>query len=80
MNIDDLRPGRQKVLRLFNALRDDIVAGRFSETQTLPGSRALAEMLQISRGTVNMAYAMLAAEGLITIRSKASPQILYRAP
>lgn len=76
----DLRPGRQKVLRLFNALRDDIVAGRFSETQTLPGSRALAEMLQISRGTVNMAYAMLSAEGLITIRSKASPQILYRAP
>lgn len=58
---------RNKARPLFESLRREILAGRFRANEKLPGSRALAHEFGVSRGTVNLVLAMLAAESLIKI-------------
>ena len=58
---------RNKARPLFESLRREILAGRFRAHEKLPGSRALAQELGVSRGTVNLVLAMLAAESLIRV-------------
>ena len=58
---------RNKTRPIFESLRRDILSGRFRANEKLPGSRALAEGLGVSRGTVNLVLAMLAAESLVKI-------------
>ena len=52
---------RNKTRPIFESLRRDILDGRFRSHANLPGSRALAQELGVSRGTINLALAMLAA-------------------
>lgn len=56
---------RTKTAALFHALKDGIVEGRFPVDTKLPSSRELAEHYQLSRGTVNVAYEMLHAQGYV---------------
>lgn len=51
--------------QLHQRLQDAILCGRLAPGSRLPGSRALAQALAISRNTVTAAYDLLAAEGFL---------------
>ena len=67
---------RNKTRPIFESLRREILAGRFRSHAILPGSRALAEELSVSRGTINLVLAMLAAESLIEIKPGSPARVL----
>lgn len=52
--------------RLARAIRDDILRGRLTAGQRLPGTRTLAARLSVARNTVVAAYASLETEGWLT--------------
>lgn len=54
-----------KYAALYHALRDEMVGNKLKFNTRLPSSRELADMLGISRGTVNQVYDMLIAEGYL---------------
>ncbi|SFA93840.1 GntR family transcriptional regulator / MocR family aminotransferase [Cohnella sp. OV330] len=54
-----------KHLALYQAIRDSIVAGKLPPGVKLPSTRTLAESYGLSRGSVSIAYEMLAAEGYV---------------
>lgn len=58
------RPGPLHA-RLTAALHDAIARGELADGARLPAERALARMLAVSRGTVAVAYAALAREGML---------------
>jgi GntR family transcriptional regulator/MocR family aminotransferase len=51
--------------QLHHRIKEAILDGRLAPGSRLPGSRALAEALSISRNTVTAAYDLLAAEGYV---------------
>ena len=51
--------------QIYTYIRNEILEGRLTQGEKLPSSRALAEHLQISRSTINLAYEQLLAEGYI---------------
>ncbi|EJE51893.1 transcriptional regulator with HTH domain and aminotransferase domain containing protein, partial [Acidovorax sp. CF316] len=62
----DHSPGAEPLRRqLFQRLRQAILDGRLAAGSPLPGSRALAEALALSRNTVTAAYEHLLAEGYV---------------
>ncbi|MGI6247424.1 MAG: PLP-dependent aminotransferase family protein [Pseudochelatococcus sp.] len=60
---------------LLAAIRD----GRLADGAKLPSSRAAAEGLGVSRSTVNTAYDLLRAEGVLRIRPGAAPEVVAPA-
>lgn len=65
---------------LENAIRDAIRGARLARGDRLPPSRSLARDLGISRGTVQEAYAQLAAEGWIRGRQGSGTVVAIDAP
>jgi GntR family transcriptional regulator/MocR family aminotransferase len=61
-------PGQLVQERVYQALRRDILEGRFAPGQRLPSTRALARALRVSRTTAILAYEQLAAEGYVESR------------
>lgn len=57
---------------LLMAVRD----GRLKDGAKLPSSRAAAEVLQVSRTTINTVYDLLRAEGVLAIRPGAAPAVV----
>jgi GntR family transcriptional regulator/MocR family aminotransferase len=55
--------------RIYRQLADAIVDGRLAAGERLPPTRALADDLGVSRGTVSAAYDRLLADGLTTART-----------
>ncbi|TBL81790.1 PLP-dependent aminotransferase family protein [Paenibacillus thalictri] len=55
-----------KLDALYHALKDMIVKGDIAYGSRLPSSRELARQYELSRGTVNQAYDMLAADGYVS--------------
>lgn len=51
--------------QIYTYIRNEILEGRLTQGERLPSSRALAQHLQISRSTINLAYEQLLAEGYI---------------
>jgi GntR family transcriptional regulator/MocR family aminotransferase len=51
--------------QLHHRFKEAILDGHLAPGSRLPGSRALAEELSISRNTVTAAYDLLAAEGYV---------------
>ena len=51
--------------QLYNQIKDDICTGELLAEEKLPSTRLLAEQLEISRSTVDMAYEQLLSEGYI---------------
>ncbi|CAI6042438.1 PLP-dependent aminotransferase family protein [Cohnella sp. JJ-181] len=54
-----------KHLALYQAIRDSIVDGKLPPGAKLPSTRTLASLYGLSRGSVSVAYDMLAAEGYV---------------
>jgi GntR family transcriptional regulator/MocR family aminotransferase len=69
-----------KLLALYHSLRDAIVEGRLLYATRLPSTRELAQLYGLSRGTVNQAYDMLAAEGYVTSERGSGTFVAYRQP
>jgi GntR family transcriptional regulator/MocR family aminotransferase len=61
--------------QLSEALRKAIFRGELVAGERLPSTRALAESLKLSRGTVTEAYAQLIAEGYLVTQAGASTRI-----
>jgi GntR family transcriptional regulator/MocR family aminotransferase len=51
--------------QLYLSIKDAILAGTFPDGARLPSSRSLATQLSISRTTVDLAYNLLAGDGLV---------------
>lgn len=51
--------------QIYKYVRDEIKSGSLKKNEKLPSSRKLASHLEISRNTVDMAYAQLVSEGYI---------------
>lgn len=61
--------------QLVNALRDAISKGHLAVGERLPSTRALAETLGLSRGTVSDAFEQLIAEGCLEARTGSGTQV-----
>lgn len=51
--------------QIYEYIRDEIKEGKLLAGEKLPSTRSLAEYLQVSRSTVELAYAQLLSEGYI---------------
>lgn len=51
--------------QIYQYIKDDICSARMSCGEKLPSTRALAQYLEVSRSTVEMAYEQLLSEGFI---------------
>ena len=56
--------------QLYRHLVGEIASGRLPAGGKLPSKRQLCALLGVSMSTVDTAYAMLAAEGYITVRPR----------
>ena len=65
------QPGVPLYEALYRRIRADILSGRLTPGTRLPSKRALAAHLEISKITVEGAYAQLLAEGYIRSRERA---------
>ncbi len=54
--------------QIYEYIRQEIRGGKLLQSERLPSTRSLAEYLQISRSTVEMAYEQLVSEGYIEAR------------
>ena len=63
-----LQPGAGLSRQLYQALRERMLDGRLPGGTRLPASRQLAELLGVSRNTVNCALDQLYAEGYVHAR------------
>src|SRR5436309_11514983 len=70
--------GRRRALE--HGLRDAIWQGRLTAGARLPSTRALAERLGLSRGTVVAAYDQLAVEGYLSIRHGSGTRVAALPP
>src|SRR5512144_3037996 len=77
-----LDPGRERplFLQLASAIADDIRNGRLTPGEPLPGTRELAESLEVNRNTVVAGYDELAAEGLVNTRIGGGTFVAELAP
>lgn len=67
-----LQPESGKTLyeQIYEFIRDEIRAGSLLQNEKLPSARFLADYLQISRTTVDMAYGQLVSEGYLEARPR----------
>lgn len=77
-----LDPAREQplFLQLASAIADDIRNGRLKPGEPLPGTRELAESLELNRNTVVAGYGELAAEGLVRTRIGGGTFVAEPAP
>ncbi|MDP0929202.1 PLP-dependent aminotransferase family protein [Paracoccus onubensis] len=77
------RPDSGEAEPLPLQIRRDLLAaireGKLIHGAKLPSSRAAAEVLQVSRTTINTAYDLLRAEGVLTVRPGAAPAVVAPA-
>jgi GntR family transcriptional regulator / MocR family aminotransferase len=57
-----------RVARIYLAMREAVVDGRFATSDRVPATRDLARQLGVARGTVTAAYDRLTAEGFLESR------------
>ncbi|PMD92367.1 hypothetical protein BWI97_19920 [Siphonobacter sp. BAB-5405] len=67
-------------LQIADYLRQEIQKGRLLPNTALPGSRSLAEQLQVNRKTVVEAYEQLLAEGWLESRHKSGTYVSPQLP
>jgi GntR family transcriptional regulator/MocR family aminotransferase len=61
--------------QIYRGFREAVRAGLLRSGTRLPSTRRLAASLNVGRNTVNTAYDLLQAEGVITVRTGAAPRI-----
>src|SRR5258708_25042355 len=67
----DRRAERPAYRQIYERLRAAILAGDLAPGARLPSTRSLASQLATARGTVGLAYDLLAGEGYIVARGAA---------
>lgn len=70
----------RKTEALFETLRSGIKNGEIPAGVQMPSTRKLAEWFGLSRGAVNLAYEMLAADGLVRTREGSGTYAVYEPP
>jgi len=82
MDLQHLRPSQEQgvplYLQLYRRYRETIAAGKLRPGDRVPSVRNLASELTLARGTVEMAYQMLANEGYFVTRGAAGTIISPR--
>ena len=63
-------PGVPLYEALYRCIRGDILSGKLAHGEKLPSKRALAAHLEVSKVTVEGAYAQLLAEGYLRSEEK----------
>jgi GntR family transcriptional regulator/MocR family aminotransferase len=63
-----LEESGSKHLALYRAIREAITEGKLPPKERLPSTRQLAALYGLSRGSVSLAYEMLASEGFVQAR------------
>jgi GntR family transcriptional regulator/MocR family aminotransferase len=66
--------------QIYRGFREAVRKGLLSSGTRLPSTRRLATMLGVGRNTVNTAYDLLQAEGIVSIRTGAVPRIMEGLP
>lgn len=61
--------------QIYERVRRSIVEGRLQPGDRLPAARAYAQELGVARGTVDLAYAILAGEGYVEARGRAGTRV-----
>ena len=59
--------GKHLYEQIYEYIRDEIKEGKLLVGERLPSTRSLAEYLQVSRSTVDLAYGQLLSEGYHSI-------------
>lgn len=62
--------------QLYRCFREAVRGGLLTSGTRLPSTRRLASSLGVARNTVNAAYDLLLAEGIISVRAGAAPRIV----
>ncbi|UOA28875.1 HTH-type transcriptional regulatory protein GabR [Pseudosulfitobacter sp. DSM 107133] len=63
-------------VQVYRDLLEAVRTGRLGDGSRLPSSRAAAQALGLSRSTINLAYELLRAEGVIEVRQGAAPRVI----
>ena len=71
---------RPKYLQISDRMIREISIGRLQPAQKIPGSRKMAELLQLNRKTIIQAYDELTAQGWLEIRSSSGTYIAHNLP
>lgn len=71
---------RYKYLAIYYALRDAILEGRLAAGSKLPSTRYLANLYDISRGSVAQSYDMLLAEGYVQMEVGRGTYVTHAGP
>ena len=66
--------------QIYRGFREAVRAGLLPSGARLPSTRRLAASLKVARNTVNTAYDLLQAEGIISVRGGAAPRIAEGLP
>ncbi|MES0882396.1 PLP-dependent aminotransferase family protein [Roseibium sp. SCP14] len=66
--------------QIYRGFREAVRKGLLSSGTRLPSTRRLAAMLGVGRNTVNAAYDLLQAEGIVSLRTGAAPRITEGLP
>ena len=74
--LDGIGPLYQQVYRAFRA---EILSRALASGERVPSTRALAQLLNVSRNTVVLAYEQLLAEGYLETRGGAAGTVVARA-
>jgi len=61
--------------QIYERVRRSIVEGRLQPGDRLPSARSYAQELGVARGTVDLAYAILAGEGYVESRGRAGTRV-----
>ena len=61
--------------QIYERVRGSIVEGRLQPGDRLPSARSFAQELGVARGTVDLAYAILAGEGYVEARGRAGTRV-----
>lgn len=64
----DLESGTYLYEQIYEYIKSEIIKGKLQRDEKLPSTRSLADFLQVSRSTVDLAYAQLVSEGYIEAR------------
>jgi GntR family transcriptional regulator / MocR family aminotransferase len=73
LQLDETGPLHRQVYRAF---RDQILGGKLAPGERVPSTRALADLLKISRNTAVSAYEQLLAEGFLETRVGAAGTVV----
>lgn len=76
----DKLASRAKYLQLTDQFIKEISAGRLAPGQKIPGTRQLADLLDINRKTVIMAFEELEAQGWLDIKSSSGTYVSMKLP